>query len=207
MIGSLPFFLLPQNDNFFWACPWFIGSFAFGMAGAAIGFSPALKESWLRNKAPWGTLTWASFAVLVGLVWSGLADTLPYPVVDFVVSVFAFGLINACVVRSPIGQESKSLLVRFFGSRALVYLGGFSYSLYLVQHPVFRFTEKMAAKLPLSADGMALVHLLIVCPVIMLLAWFFAELFERPFTSGGIVLPALRRRFRGAEPSVMPNPP
>jgi peptidoglycan/LPS O-acetylase OafA/YrhL len=205
VLGSLPFFLLPSDENFFWACPWFIGSFAFGMAGATIGFAPAFKESWLRNKAPWGVLTWASFALLVGLVWSGLADAWPYPVIDLVVSVFAFALINACVVRSTPGRESESLLVRIFGSKALVYLGGFSYSLYLVQHPVFRFTEKMAPKFIHNADVMALFHLSVVVPVIMLFAWFFAELFERPFTSGGIVLPALRRLRRTPEPTVMPQ--
>jgi hypothetical protein len=26
-------------------------------------------------------------------------------------------------------------------------------------------------------------------------AWVFSELFERPFTSGGVLIPALRRRF------------
>jgi peptidoglycan/LPS O-acetylase OafA/YrhL len=98
-----------------------------------------------------------------------------------------------------------SVLLRIFGSKTLVYVGGFSYSLYLVQHPVFRLSEKLASKLNLSADAMVSIHLLVVTPIVVALAWIFAELFERPFTSGGILLPALSRR-TAREPRPVPNP-
>jgi len=205
VLGSLPFFLLPPNDNFFWACPWFLGSFAAGMWGAAIGFSPKYEGSWLRERAPWGLFSWISFGLVVAMVAGGYADKWPYPVAHFFPSLFAFCLINACVARSRQVGESSSVLLRIFGSRALVYVGGFSYSLYLVQHPVFRLSEKLASKFNFGADGMVLVHLLVVTPIVVALAWIFAELFERPFTSGGILLPALSRR-TPREPRPVPNP-
>lgn len=201
LLGSLPFFLLPPDANFFWACPWFLGSFAFGMWGAVIGFSPSHRDSWLRTRMPWGALSLACFAALIALVATGRAASWSLPVVDFVVSLFAFSLINACTDRClnwPAGKSS--VLLRSLGSSTLVYLGGFSYSLYLVQHPVLRLAEKVVGRLPISRNTNIQLHLLVVVPLTIAVAWVFAELFERPFTSGGIVLVTIRRWLRGATP-------
>jgi peptidoglycan/LPS O-acetylase OafA/YrhL len=199
--ASLLFFLLPPQDNFFWACPWFLGSFMLGAWGAVVTFSPSHRDSWLRTRAPCGALAWLSFLLIVVLVGTGRANTWGLPVVDFIVSVFALVLIGACADRStnwPVGKPS--LLLRVLGSRVLVYLGGFSYSLYLVQHPVLRFAEKLVAKLTTNRDANIQIHLLMVVPVTVFLAWLFAEFFERPFTTGGLILPAVRRR-RAVAPS------
>ena len=193
LVGCAPFFLLPKDANFYWACPWFIGSFSLGMYGALIGFAPSYQGSVLRSRVPWGWLGLAGFVLLIALARTGRADSWPYPVLDFVVSLFAFAWINACVARSQLHLEARSLMLRILGSRALVYLGGFSYSLYLIQHPMLRFLEKGVARLHWGPDASALAQLFLATPIVMAAAWLFSELFERPFTSGGIVLPALRR--------------
>ncbi len=195
LVGMAPFFLLPPDANYFWASPWFLGSFMFGVWGAVIGFSPSHAGSWLRTRVPWAALSWLCFGVIVLLVWSGRSESWSLPVVDVVVSAFAFFLINACADRSvnwPAGKSS--LVLRVLGSKPLVYLGGFSYSLYLVQHPVLRLAEKVVARFTTTYDANIQVHLLVVVPITVGVAWLFAELFERPFTSGGVILPALRRR-------------
>jgi peptidoglycan/LPS O-acetylase OafA/YrhL len=197
LMGLLPFFLLPRDDNFFWASPWFMGSFMFGVWGAAIGFDPAWQDSWLRRRAPWGVFSALCFALIVFLVGTGRSETWPLPLVDSIVSLFAFFLINACTQVTTSPERRSSLLVRVLGSRALVYLGGFSYSLYLVQHPVLRLAEKVVAKLTKSVDANIQIHLLAVVPVTIAVAWLFAEFFERPFTTGGLILPAIRRRLLG----------
>jgi peptidoglycan/LPS O-acetylase OafA/YrhL len=118
-----------------------------------------------------------------------------FAVVYFIVSLFAFFLVNACAQHLTTSSESqRSILVWALSSKALVYLGGFSYSLYLVQHPVLRLSEKVVARVTSTRDANIEVHLLVVVPATIAVAWLFAELFERPFTSGGIVLPAIRRR-------------
>jgi peptidoglycan/LPS O-acetylase OafA/YrhL len=199
IVGSLPFFLLPSEENFFWASPWFVGSFALGMAGAVIGFSPDYRDSALRNRVPWRWLTVACFVVLAGIVATGRADSWPFPVIDLVVSGLAFCMINDCVQRST--QPGRpDWFSSFLSSKALVYVGGFSYSLYLVQHPVLRFTEKALNRMPLSYDANVVVHLLLVTPLVMAVAWVFSELFERPFTTGAVLWPALQRRLRLAPP-------
>jgi peptidoglycan/LPS O-acetylase OafA/YrhL len=200
VVGALPFFLLPPDRNLFWACPWFIGSFAMGMWAALIGFSPSHRESALRNRAPWQLLTVLCFGTLVCLAALGFAASWPYPVVDLVVSFFAFSWINACVAEGAGENESHGFVLRLLSSRPLVYLGGFSYSLYLVQHPMLKLIEKAEGRLHLSDDGYAILQLVVTTPVVMAAAWLFSELFERPFTVGGILLPALRRRSSVARP-------
>ena len=196
VVTSLPFFLLPEAHNYWWACPWFTGSFVFGMWGASIGFSEKYRTSWLKTKAPWGSLSWLLFAVIVGLVATGRADAWGFPGVDFIVSAFAFCVINACVSRSSeTGHESSSFLVRVLSSRLLVSLGAFSYSLYLIQHPVLRLAERVVGKFTHTWDRNIQIHLLLAVPVTVAAGWLFSEFFERPFTSGGFILPTVRKWF------------
>lgn len=205
VLGSLPFFLLPLDQSFFWACPWFLGSFALGMFGACIGFSPAYAESTLRKRVPWGFLTWLVLLALVLGFSSGWAKSLGYPLIDFGVSLFAFCWINAGMRDQA--REQRGPVFAFLGSKAAVYLGGFSYSVYLVQHPVLRLTEKAMARLQLGPDAIVVLHLLLAVPFVVAVAWVFSELVERPVTGGGILLPALRRRFvRPAATPAQPGP-
>jgi peptidoglycan/LPS O-acetylase OafA/YrhL len=197
VLGSLPFFLLPPDRNFFWACPWFVGSFAFGMAGAVIGCDPKLRDSAIRNRVPWALVSLTLFLSLVAICVTGRADTWSYPVVDLVVSLLALSVICACIQASG-EAKSRSTALAILGSRVLVYIGGFSYSLYLIQHPILRLVEKICNRLPLSYDANIALELAIGTPTVMAIAWVFSELFERPFTSGGLLLPWLKRRFTAA---------
>jgi peptidoglycan/LPS O-acetylase OafA/YrhL len=195
LLGSLPFFLLPASKNLFWAAPWFLGSFVLGAWGACVGSSPSYQGSWWQKRAPWGSFAWLAFVVIVALVATGRADSWNMPLVDLIVSLFALFIINACADRTTnLPSGDQTWLVRLLSSRALVYLGGFSYSLYLIQHPVLRLAEKVVAKLTSTHDANIQVHLIVVVPITIAVAWLFAELFERPFASGGVLLPAIRRR-------------
>jgi len=206
VLSSLLFFALPPAINLSWACPWFVGSFALGMAGAAISFAPGYDGSFLRNRAPWSAIAWVVLAGLVTVVATGRIDTWGLPVTDLIVSCLAFSWINALVQASARTSSQPGVMLRLLGSRTLVHLGGFSYSLYLVQFPLVRLAERLFTRLPLSHDAIVASELLIVTPVILSVAWVFSELFERPFTTGGILLPALRRRFEPAPPHSLSLP-
>jgi peptidoglycan/LPS O-acetylase OafA/YrhL len=207
LVGSLPFFLLPPAANYWWACPWFIGSFALGMWGALIGFAPQYVGSFLRERARWALFALVAFAVVIAICAFGKVEAPVHPLIDLVVSLFAIFWINALVQQSrrrsaePGQPAQPGLIARFLGSKALVYLGGFSYSLYLVQHPVLRFTEKVFGRFAISADALVAIHLLLVTPLAVAVAWLFSEFFERPFTTGGTILPALRRRLHPEAPN------
>jgi peptidoglycan/LPS O-acetylase OafA/YrhL len=74
LLGSLPQIFLPGDQNFFWACPWFLGSFALGMMVAVIGFSPQYRDAPWRKRIPWGTMTLLLLGTLVLLMASGVGE-------------------------------------------------------------------------------------------------------------------------------------
>jgi peptidoglycan/LPS O-acetylase OafA/YrhL len=198
VVTALPAFVLPAESSLYWASPWFLGSFALGAYGAELAFKPQLQSQ--LTKLPWPILTWIAFAVVV--LTACVGSTWPYPLVDFTISVFAVCWIVACVQLSKRAEPKRSLMLRVLEWRPFVYLGGFSYSLYLVQHPLLRLSEKVFNRMGLSRDLNLLLHLVAVTPIVLLVAWFFSELFERPFTTDGVILPAIRRRLGGARRSL-----
>jgi peptidoglycan/LPS O-acetylase OafA/YrhL len=197
IVGLLPFFALPLNQSFYWACPWFLGSFALGMLAALQSFGPKAAPP-CHGRWSWATVF--CFALLVPL---SVRPVLPLPLVDLLVSMLAYCSIRACVVFLKMGA-ARNLLMRFLESRALVYLGGFSYSLYLVQHPLLRLSEQLLARFGLSSNGSLLTSLLLSTPFIIAVAGCSRRLFERPFTSGGVLLPAYKRRHSLARPAATP---
>jgi peptidoglycan/LPS O-acetylase OafA/YrhL len=139
------------------------------------------------------------FAVVVAI--AVLQPAWRYPLVDLPISLFAFCWINACVGLSRDEHGKHNPMLRVLESRAMVSLGGFSYSVYLVQHPLLRLSEKAFNRMHLSHDANLLAHLFVVTPIVLGVAWVFSEFFERPFTSGGILLPALKRRLTATSQS------
>ncbi len=182
IVGSLPFFLLPPDSNFFWACPWFMGAFALGMLGASLGFSPARSAFHTSPSALWDWVTAGTVAFLLIALVSRRADTWPLPFIDLIVSLATFSGINACVERSLRGEAPSSPAIRLLGSAPLRSLAGFSYSLYLIQHPLIRLFERVLERLHIGSNASFLLLLMCGTPMVMLAAWVFSLGFERPFT-------------------------
>lgn len=193
-------FVVPTSYNFYWAAPWFIGSFAAGMWGASVCFSPSGPGRGLVA-VPWNRVAWGTLGILtVALFVRGRAQ--PLPVFDAIVSILALAWILSCVrhhastaAASPTDQIQRghrATLHRLLMSRPLCLLGAFSYSIYLLQHPLLRFTEAVLGQSSLSAEAILWTQLLIGTPLILAVSWIFAQFFEFPFTSGSHPLGALR---------------
>ena len=56
IIGLIPHFTLKMGHNYDWACPWYIGLFALGMAGAVTVFSPHPRRLWPAMRFLWLSL-------------------------------------------------------------------------------------------------------------------------------------------------------
>jgi peptidoglycan/LPS O-acetylase OafA/YrhL len=153
------------------------------MAGAELVASDRLRTTRLRS-APWGVLALVLFAAVAAIILTDNADW-PYPVVDLVVSLFALALILACATSRSAGTARVS---RFFSWRPMLVLGAFSYSIYLLQHPLLRLSEEVLERSPLGYEAGLWVLLVVGLPVLLALCWAFAELFELPFTTGSHVL-------------------
>lgn len=180
VVGLLPAFLLPEQRNFYWAGPWFVGLFAMGMAGASLSFGKdAEKSRWLGClRSPITPLLLTLAAVALHLVWKN-APLWPY---DLVIGVATFSLIVylAQFVR-PEEAGKAPLLLRVLQSRYVVALGAFSYSLYLVHYPLQQAMLRVLQTLAGSAELIVAIQLLVGVPLIVASAYVFHLFFERPF--------------------------
>lgn len=205
-------FGLPAEQNFSWAAPWFVGSFALGMWAAFIGFgesSAGPSDDQLAHaspsdtrQVPWGWLALALLALLVGILALGGGD-LPLLTLDAIVSVMSLCWILACVSRFRTDssasndqpqRSNRPTLNGVLGSRPMVLLGSFSYSLYVLQHPFLRLTEALLGRMSWSFETILWTQLIVGTPAIMAASYLFAQFFELPFTTGSPLLDSLRRK-------------
>ncbi len=119
-----------------WERSWYLGLFAMGAAGAAIGFTDEARLRQFR-KLPWGWVSAASWIVAIAL-WLG-GDRCSYPafVYDFFTGIATTATLIYCTRQITDGHASaRKPLVRLFGCRAAVWVGAVSYSLYLTHAPI-----------------------------------------------------------------------
>lgn len=144
---------------------WYFGLFVLGMVGARAA------QNWRGVGMP---VFWGLFLLAVSSVWwtknLAVRDTL-------------MGL--AVVLLLIEGSGGKAgWLGRFLSVKPLLWLGTFSYSLYLVHHPVLLFTSEAIGMRGYESVATRLALCVAVClPVIIVFSFGFFWLFERPFLS------------------------
>jgi peptidoglycan/LPS O-acetylase OafA/YrhL len=162
------------------AHPWFIGSFALGMAAAAVGFSTRFDPEGAVGRVPWGIVAMAlcvppAAAVLFNRRWS-FPDVLAQLSLSFAVAAF---LIRS--TRSVENQARRSLLW-VLENPCSVKLGSFSYSLYLVHYPLLALLAVLLRPVASALSAFAWLTLLGV-PLMIVFSYAFHCVFERPFMS------------------------
>jgi peptidoglycan/LPS O-acetylase OafA/YrhL len=144
----------------------FLGLFAMGMLSAQVSFSSSYK--WV----PWKLLAVIAFAAF------GISTYFPRLVnlSDVFFGCFASaGLIIATL--NPAG-----LLHRCLDFKPLVFVGSFSYSLYLIHAPLLQVLWQYPfASLQSNPNTMCTLLLVVGLPLIVLVAYLFYLAFERPF--------------------------
>lgn len=180
VVGKLPSVILHRNID--WACFWFVGLFALGMAGAVMVCPPARSKFIPPERVPWGALTAASGILLILCLqhnfW-GLRDWLR----DWVVALATMCLIVYCG-RSALSETSHTPLLRFLSSRWAVKLGTFSYSIYLVHYPLLGIANALFLQCHPTPIARLALMLAVAAPISVLAAYGFHLVFERPFMSG-----------------------
>lgn len=161
LIGLVP----GAGKLYFWFLPLFVG----GMAAAHIAFRPQLALG-VRPKA--------AGVLVLALVLTTIVGTLGR--LSIVWTDLAFGAAVAAflyrVVVAPGGVAERVL-----AWRPLVGLGTFSYSLYLVHHPLQQVLWSLKPNVLVSPRANLAYLLVVALPLIVAFAWAFARLFERPF--------------------------
>ena len=178
-VGLLPHYLLTPAANFDWACPWYLGLFATGMCGAALMFVPR-PAAW-TERFPWGSLAGTLFillgvlvllvpdAVITGYVWE----------TDVLAGAATACLILWCstLVMNPSPARPAALLL--LESRPVLWLGAFSYSLYLVHYPILNKAAQVLALKHLPLDLRLILIYAAGVPLAVGLSYLFHLAFEK----------------------------
>ena len=153
----------------------FLALFVLGMLAAQIAFGSEERWATLRRHTPWLALTvllWAAlFLCLFQIGWSHYGVQL-----DLLVGFASAALLAAASVHE------HSWLHRALAWRPLVFIGAFSYSLYLIHAPLLQLVWQYAVHpLGLGKAGELLALIGIGIPVIVGCAYVFFLFCERPF--------------------------
>jgi peptidoglycan/LPS O-acetylase OafA/YrhL len=156
----------------------YLGLFVLGMLAAWTTFSKDPSAARLRRLVPWRWLALALFVLSVSLLWAWgwRASISRWPALDLIVSAgTCMGLIDA-------GLDERSPIRRLFSGSLLVWIGRFSYSLYLIHAPLLQVLWiYLVLPLGLGEVGRFGVLLLGGSPLIVLAALAFFKAFEAPF--------------------------
>jgi peptidoglycan/LPS O-acetylase OafA/YrhL len=186
-IGLAPHFLLPKADNLDWTFPWYVGLFGLGMAGAALGYSRSPKHILWKERVPWGSLTALLFGAYLAsdrvhfirhhLPWlrtTWLSDTLIGTATVCLILFCTIHLTHRMLNRRP-------AILRMLEMPALVRLGTFSYSLYLIHDPLLGLGHALLQTFGVSPVKSFALLLCIGVPLIIFVSYLFHCVFERPF--------------------------
>ncbi len=183
VIGLVPLFLF--YDRFSGVSPQFVGLFALGMAAADLNFSAKPSQAQWRDTVPWGGLSAGLLAVLVFVSVKHSSWPEAVAMKDIVVGAATMCLLIACTRSLTRGQGSWAL--RLMESRPAVWLGTFSYSLYLVHAPVLALCQSALRPEHLAPTTGLCVMLAAGVPLAMLASYLFHLAFEKPFLSRALV--------------------
>jgi peptidoglycan/LPS O-acetylase OafA/YrhL len=172
-LGLLPHFVLHSLD---WTSPWLCGLFAMGVVAAAF---TARASS--MPKLPWKTLTFVAAAVAVVLI-APFRDQITADGALWPMDV-ALGAAVALFFVASVHDE-RIPFARFLASRPVVLLGTFSYSLYLIHAPLVDLTSAILHRAHAGTLLSALAWGALI-PLVVLAAYGFYRVFERPFLSSG----------------------
>jgi peptidoglycan/LPS O-acetylase OafA/YrhL len=182
---------IPAFSRVLHLTPQFLALFAFGMVSARV--VGGNSERW--RALPWGLIAGACTIAmfLVVNLFGSVTIVKQYFWVDIGV-----GVTVACIIAALADGKAKPLR-GILEWRPIVFMGMFSYSLYLTHVPVLRVVELYVVNpRHLSPNGSFFLSVLIGLPSALVFAYCFFRLFERPFLGKRSIRALFYRRTRPA---------
>lgn len=176
MILTYSFYLKFHGMVHGWMAPHYLGLFTLGMLGANIAYGEEEKWVRLREKRFWHPLAYTLWAIvflvninpLMGLMYSYLVDLIAGPA-------------SMCLLVAA-AKPGYNRLQNLLSRPKLVFVGTFSYSIYLMHDPLLRVLLNYVL-FPLDKMKVLQYYMLISVglAIIVGIAYIFHRLFERPF--------------------------
>lgn len=156
----------------------YLALFTLGMVGSVITFSDTPVMSRYRRSIPWKIISLALFALLILSTQLPGVFTKYLTYVDLLVGLFTTALIVA------MAGDHRNWLYRILNWNPLVFVGTFSYSLYLLHMPLLQILWQYVLA-PLHVPNLAKLFLLCLIggPSVIFVCYLFFVAFERPFIS------------------------
>ncbi len=156
----------------------FIALFVLGMLGCELAHTRTEAVRVLRDRIPWGAASGAALVVTSVAMTGRIRHFSSGDLIDLLV-----GLVTLCLLVL-IGLRPSSLLKMALSQPAVVFLGSFAYSLYLIHAPLIAVLWQYVISPMRLAPLTAFVLLEIAgTPLIVACAYLFHLAFERPFMS------------------------
>lgn len=164
--------LLPDTIRYY---VWYVPLFALGMAASHLAYRPNLRAGILPRLS-----AYTFVLAIAGLVYSCSVEANAKPGAMIPVTDTCIGVAIASLVY--LGTVAPwTPFTKLFAWKPIASLGFFSYSLYLMHHPI---EQILYVNRPVWANGyeMGCLYLMVVClPIILLTCYLFSLLFELPF--------------------------
>lgn len=157
---------------------WFAILFVFGMMAAHFSYRPSLK---IGPRAGTGIFLSIVGAAITGyIVYFALTQGKVFDTPTLISSDLTFGLSTATLLYA-VTVAPGSWIERLFSMKWLVRIGIFSYSLYLIHHPLLQIFYVNKPPSILGSEATMVYLLAAALPSILIASWLFSLVFERPF--------------------------
>lgn len=157
---------------------WFAILFVFGMLAAHFSYRPSLK---IGPKAGTGVfLSLVGTAITGYIVYFALSQGKVFDTPTLISSDLTFGLSTATLLYA-MTVAPGSWIEKFFSLKWFVRIGIFSYSLYLLHHPILQVLYVNKPTWIIGSEATMTYLLVAGLPAILIVSWFFSLIFERPF--------------------------
>jgi peptidoglycan/LPS O-acetylase OafA/YrhL len=162
----------------------YVALFSLGMFGAWVSFSAARQAGIYRDRWPWqvGLIFFAALTLITTALADPRTDAKKYLLLDIPMGLFIMALLVTTA------RKSMGSLARFLSAKALVFIGAFSYSLYLIHAPLIQLIWQYGLRPLHLGEFLTFVVLLGAgVPVISGISYVFFLFAERPFLSANHV--------------------
>ena len=161
---------------------WYLGLFAMGMLGAVVCFPRTPLEHRLQTNFAWGRISAILFSVIVPLLivkpgWCDRHNWIVDPVIGFATTC---GIISCARYKQAGNKATCPLLLCVLENHHLVFLGLFSFSLYLIHYPILVIGYAMLYSRSYTPALNLLSMLFLVVPISIGISHCFHRVFERP---------------------------
>ena len=173
VVGFIPHFVFHSLD---WTVPWLTGLFAMGLVAADVTSRRTLP------KLPWNAIAiGAAVIAIVSLIpfRDGFGDSFDVWLPDLTVGA-AVALFFIAAYR-----DERILPARLLAARPIVFLGTFSYSLYLIHAPLVDVVGALLMRAH-AGPAISVVVWAGVIVAVVAIAYGFYRVFERPFISSSL---------------------